>query len=392
MKKSSKDQNSRRIVIIGPAHPLRGGLATYNHRLAQEFKTHGHHVHIQTFTVQYPDFLFPGKTQYSKDPAPKDLKIDESINSINPLNWILVGRKIKKAAPDIVIVTYWLPLMSPCFGTILRIIKSNKHSRIISIIHNLLPHEKRIGDRLFTKYFVKPIHGFIVQSKSVLNDLASFNVNENVQLIPHPIYDNFGESVTKYEAAKKLNLPEDQKYILFFGFIRDYKGLDILLKSLAEDVLKPLDIKLIVAGEFYNNEEEHLALIKNLNIEDKVLLHTFFISNEDVRFYFGISDLVVQPYKSATQSGISQMAYHFEKPMIVTNVGGLPEIVPNAKAGYVTEVNPIAVADAIFKFYDKRMSGKFRDFIKEKKKEYSWERMMNSVLYLAGYKENKYRE
>lgn len=351
--------------------------------MAEEFLVHRHNVNIHTFTIQYPNFLFPGKTQFSDDPAPKDLRITRSISSVNPLNWIAIGNKLAKLDADIVICKFWLPFMGPCFGTILRRIKKNRKSKIISIIDNLIPHEKRIGDKVFAKYFVKPVDGFIAQSSSVLDDLASFDVKENVSLIPHPIYDNFGERVEKSIATKHLKLDPVENYIMFFGFIRDYKGLDILLKAMAYAKIKELGVKLIVAGEFYNNEEEHLKSIETLGISEQVVLRTQFISNEDVRYYFGAADLVVQPYKTATQSGISQMAYHFEKPMVVTNVGGLPEIVPNNEAGYVTEVSPEAVAEAIHKFYVQNKKEEFTKFISIKKKEYSWKSMMNSIIELS---------
>ncbi len=377
-----KKKESLNIIIIGPAHPLRGGLSSYNHRLAQEFILHGHQVKIHTFSLQYPGIFFPGKSQYSDDPAPRNIEIERSINSINPFSWIKVGRQIATEKPDIVLCMYWLPFMAPCFGTIARLSRKNKSSVILSIIHNLLPHEKRIGDRSLSKYFINSVDGFVAQSKSVLEDLASFGITKNTKLVPHPIYDNFGDQVSKSTAAQELGLDPDQTYILFFGFIRDYKGLDILLKAMADPELKNKNIKLIVAGEFYNNEEEHLALIKSLQIENNVILHTYFISNEKVKYYFGISDLVVQPYKSATQSGISQMAYHFEIPMVVTNVGGLAEIVPDGKAGYVTPVDPKAVADAIVNYFEKDKKKAFQQFIKIKKNEFSWENMMNAVTSL----------
>ncbi len=273
--------------------------------------------------------------------------------------------------------------MAPCFGTILRLVKTNGKTKLISIIDNLIPHEKRIGDKLFIKYFVKPIKGFIAQSSSVLNDLKSFNITDNVMLIPHPIYDNFGERENIRSAKEKLGLEVSKNYIMFFGFIRDYKGLDLLLKAMSDYRVRNLGISLIVAGEYYNNEEQYLNLIDELEIDEQIELRTHFISNEEVRFYFSAADLIVQPYKTATQSGISQMAYHFEKPMVVTNVGGLPEIVPHGKAGYVTEVNEMAIADAIVDFYANNRINEYSSFLAEKKKEYSWKNMMDSIIELS---------
>ena len=370
----------QKIVIIGSAHPLRGGLAAFNERLAQAFQDAGDDVEIFTFSLQYPGFLFPGKTQYSSDPAPKNIKIHVNINSVNPLNWIAVGNEIAKIKPDLVIVKFWLPFMGPCFGTILRKIKKNKTTKIVSIVDNIIPHEKRIGDRVFTKYFVKAVDAFIVMSRSVGEDMKLFvKKGQAVKYIPHPIYDNYGEIIEKSVAREKLGLDQNGKYILFFGFIRDYKGLDLLLKALADERVKAAGIKAIVAGEFYTDSKPYEDLIDELGIRDRLVLHTDFIPNSEVGYYFGASDLVVQPYKTATQSGISQMAYHFELPMLVTNVGGLPEIVADGKAGYVTEVDEKAIADAMLDFYENNRDHDFREYVKEEKKKFSWDNMVNAI-------------
>jgi glycosyltransferase involved in cell wall biosynthesis len=373
-----------KIVIIGTAHPLRGGLAAYNERLAYAFQEAGEEVEIYSFSLQYPGFLFPGKTQYTDEPAPKDLKIRTRINSVNPFNWLSVGNEISKLKPDIVIVKFWLPFMGPCFGTILRRIKKNKHSRIVSIIDNIIPHEKRFGDRPFAKYFVKPVDAFVVMSRSVEEDMKKFvRADQPVRFIPHPIYDNYGLPIAKDESRKKLGLDSDGKYLLFFGFIRDYKGLDLLLDAMADKRIRKMGIKAIVAGEYYSDSKPYEEQIERLGIKDLLILHTDFIPDSEVGPYFGAADMVVQPYKTATQSGISQMAYHFEKPMLVTNVGGLPEIVPHGKAGYVTEPNAKEIADAIVDFYENNRKESFEQFVKEEKKKFSWETMVNGIKELV---------
>jgi glycosyltransferase involved in cell wall biosynthesis len=373
-----------KIVIIGTAHPLRGGLAAYNERLAYAFQEAGEEVEIYSFSLQYPGFLFPGKTQYTDEPAPKDLKIRTRINSVNPFNWLSVGNEISKLKPDIVIVKFWLPFMGPCFGTILRRIKKNKHSRVVSIIDNIIPHEKRFGDRPFAKYFVKPVDAFVVMSRSVEEDMKKFvRADQPVRFIPHPIYDNYGLPIAKDESRKKLGLDSDGKYLLFFGFIRDYKGLDLLLGAMADERIRKMGIKAIVAGEYYSDSKPYEEQIERLGIKDLLILHTDFIPDSEVGPYFGAADMVVQPYKTATQSGISQMAYHFEKPMLVTNVGGLPEIVPHGKAGYVTEPNAKEIADAIVDFYENNRKESFEQFVKEEKKKFSWETMVNGIKELA---------
>jgi glycosyltransferase involved in cell wall biosynthesis len=223
---------SKNIIIIGPAHPLRGGLASYNERLAKAFIDKGHHCEIYTFSLQYPGFLFPGTTQFSTEPAPENVTIHVDINSVNPLNWIRVGNKLKHIKPDIIIVRYWLPFMGPCLGTILRKVKKNHHTKIVCIADNIIPHEKRIGDTAFTNYFIKPIDAFVTMSKKVLTDLQNIDASKKAQFVPHPLYDNFGEKISKQEARKKIGIPDDLKIILFFGFIRKYKGLDLLFESI----------------------------------------------------------------------------------------------------------------------------------------------------------------
>lgn len=372
-----------KITILGSAHPLRGGLAAYNERLAREFMYEKDEVTIETFSLQYPEFLFPGTTQYSSLPKPADLTIHVTVNSINPFNWIKTGLKIKRQRPDILVVKFWLPFMAPCLGTICRIIRRNQHTRIISILDNIIPHERRIGDTFFTKYFVNSVDAFIAMSDSVYNDLSVFDQTKPRLLNPHPLFDNYGEAVDKISAIQKLNLDTSKKYLLFFGLIRDYKGLDIVLKAMATELLRNSDIQLIVAGEYYSNREEYEQLIRELAIKDKVELHTRFIPDDEVYLYFCAADMVVQPYKHATQSGVTQICYHFNKPMLVTNVGGLPEIVPDNKVGFVVAPDEQSVANAILRFYNEEKEQEFVQNIQEEKKKYSWKVMAEKVKQLA---------
>ncbi|MFN8317387.1 MAG: glycosyltransferase [Chitinophagales bacterium] len=373
-----------KIVILGTAHPLRGGLSAYNERIAYEFQSQGHEVVIYTFSLQYPDFLFPGTTQFSDQPAPKDLTIKVAVNSVNPFNWWKVGREIKALNADLLIVKFWLPFMAPCLGTICKLVRSNNKTKVISIIDNIIPHEKRIGDFQFAKYFVNNVDGFIAQSKSVLSDLNLFDASKPKRFSPHPLYDNFGAAIPKEVAKTKLGLDANKHYLLFFGFIRDYKGLDILLKAIADKRFKDQDINVIVAGEFYNNAEQYHQLIEELKIADLVTLRTDFIPDDMVRYYFCASDIVVQPYKHATQSGVTQICYHFNRPMIVTNVGGLPEIVPNDVVGYVVEPEPTPITNAILKFYAEQKEDVFAANINIEKEKYSWNAMLKSIYEVAG--------
>ena len=372
-----------KITIVGTAYPYRGGLAAFNERLTKEFQTEGDEVKIETFTMQYPNFLFPGKTQYSSEPTPNDLCIERSVNSVNPFNWWKVGRKIAKDAPDLLIIKYWLPFMAPCFGTIARLARRNGKTRVISILDNIIPHEKRLADRLLSNYFVGSVDGFVAMSKSVLSDLNLFDERKPRAFCAHPLYDNFGEKRSREDALKELNLDPSISYILFFGFIRDYKGLDILLEAMADERMRQKNVKLIVAGEFYNNSEKYFELEKKLGIGDSVIWHNDFIPDSQVSTYFAAADMVVQPYKSATQSGVTQIAYHFEKPMLVTRVGGLAEIVPHEEVGYVVEPNAKAVTDALCDFYDNNRESSFVENVKLEKKKYAWSRMTETIKSLV---------
>ncbi len=373
----------KKIIILGTAHPLRGGLAAYNERLAMQLQQEGYEVIIYTFTLQYPNFLFPGSSQYATDPAPANLQIKVRVNSINPFNWLKVGWEIKRENADILIVKFWLPFMGPCFGTIARLAKSNKLTRIVSILDNVIPHEHRPGDKAFTKYFIGAVDGFIAMSESVQADLKTFTQKKTCLFIPHPIYDNFGEQVEKSIARKALDINATERVILFFGFIRRYKGLDLLLEAMADERVAKLNIKLLIAGEFYEDRSYYDNLIDKYQLKNALLLHTDFIPNESVKNYFGAADLVVQPYRTATQSGISQMAYHFEKPMLVTNVGGLPEIVPHGKAGFVVSPESNAIAQAIVDFYVNSLEENLINGVKAEKKKYLWEHITNGIRKLA---------
>jgi len=371
-----------KVIIIGPAHPLRGGLASFDERLARAFQSQGNEVSIYTFSLQYPNFIFPGTTQYSSDPAPEDLKINVCINSVNPLNWITTGNRLKKENADLIVVRYWLPLMGPCLGTILRKVKQNKHTKVVCIADNIIPHEKRFGDKPFTKYFVKPVDAFITMSEKVLADLRLFVKDKPAKMVLHPLYDNFGTAVSKQEAREKLGIANDQKIVLFFGFIRKYKGLDILLDAMKLLQDNKTNIKLLIAGEFYEDQKPYDEQIAQLNIKDSLILHTSFIADSEVKYYLCAADVVVQPYRNATQSGVTPLAYHFEKPMIVTNVGGLPSLVPDNKVGLVAEPEAASIAQKIVEYFDKG-ENYFLPHIIEEKKKLSWTKLTDTIKSLT---------
>lgn len=376
-----------KIIIIGPAYPLRGGgIATFNERLAKEFIDEGFDTTIYTFSYQYPSFLFPGKTQYSSEPAPEGIPIKIKINSVNPFNWVQVGNELRKLKPDVIVVRYWLPFMGPCLGTILRRVKKNHHTKIICIADNVLPHEKRPGDKMFTTYFIQPVDAFITMSEKVLADLKVFAKNKPAKLVPHPLYDNFGTIISKKEARKKLGIPEEDKVILFFGFIRKYKGLDILLNAFKQVIQEQniKNLKLLIAGEFYEDEKNYDELLTDPQIKDHLVLHTQFIPNSEVKYYLCAADCVIQPYRNATQSGVTPLSYHFEKPMIVTNVGGLPSMVADKKTGLIAEPNAHSIAKKIEEYFELGEDF-FLPQLREEKKKFSWENMVKAILNMFDY-------
>jgi glycosyltransferase involved in cell wall biosynthesis len=375
------------VVIIGPGYPLRGGLATFDQRLAREFISEGYDCEIYSFSLQYPDFMFPGTTQYSTEPPPEGLTILSRINSINPFNWLSVGRELRRKKPNIIVVRYWLPLMGPALGTILRRVRKNRHTRIVAITDNVIPHEKRPGDRPFTRYFLNACDAFITMSEKVMNDLRKFQPTRPARQVVHPLYDNFGEPITRGQARgllreKGVNIGDNDKVILFFGFIRKYKGLDIALQAMADQRVRDLGIKLLVAGEFYEDAAPYHDLIARLNIAPSLLLRTDFIPDSEVRQYLCAADAVIQPYRNATQSGVTPLAYHFEKPMIVSNIGGLAALVPHEQVGLVAAPDPTSMAEAILRFFILGDSY-FIPALRQEKKKYSWSRLAANIIELC---------
>jgi len=370
---------NRKIIIIGSAFPLRGGgISTFNERLAKAYQDKGDEVSIYTFRLQYPSFLFPGTTQYSKEEPPKNLNIKARINSINPFSWWKTGREIRKQKPDLVVVRFWIPFMAPCLGTICRIIRRSG-IKVISIADNIIPHERKLLDKQLAKYFVNSVDYFVTMSKSVLEDLHKIDKHKPKKFTVHPLYDNFGKAISKHDALHRLNLSSEYRYILFFGFIREYKGLDLLLKAFADERFKSLPLKLLIVGEFYTDSKPYFKLIEKGNLDEQVVMHSEFVPNTEVVNYFSASSLVVQPYKDATQSGITQIAYHFNKPMITTNVGGLSETILDNKVGFVVEPDSRQLADAIYNYFYRDLEKPFTENVKKEKKRFSWDTMIEAI-------------
>ena len=371
-----------KILLVGPASPLRGGIANFNDSLFTALENE-HDVHIIGFSMQYPSFLFPGKTQYETGARHISARSRQLINTINPISWHTAASEIIKINPDCILVHYWMPFFAPALGTIIRRVKRKIKVRVIGIIHNLNPHERMPAGRLLTRYFLNTCHGFITMSSAVSQELEEAGMTGTIKMIPHPVYDIFGESVSRQFACDFLGLEPSRHYLLFFGIIRNYKGLDLLLKAMASQRLSHLDLKLLVAGEFYENEKKYLDMVQELGLQHKIMFTNNFVPREDVAHYFAVADLVALPYLSATQSGIVQVAYHFNKPVLVTDVGGLKEVVPHGKVGYVCEKDPEAIAGSIADFFDNEKSEEFIRNIKIVKKRFSWQSMVTGIEDLA---------
>ena len=376
-KSENKKLEKKKIFILGPAFPLRGGLATFDELLCRSLNSSGHDARIISFSLQYPNFLFPGTTQFdTSGKSPEGITIETKINSVHPFNWLSVGNYIKKEKPDFILIRYWLPFMGPSLGTIARRAKKNGKTKIIAIVDNAIPHEKRFGDRMFSSYFLKSCDGYLTMSQKVLSDLEQFTNSDIKLFTEHPLYTSFGDAVDKTKAREFLQLDVKGKYILFFGFIRRYKGLDLLLEALADERLENLGVKLIVAGEYYEDSKYYDEIIERLRLKNRIELHTKFISDDEVKWYFSACDLVTQTYHTATQSGVTKIALHFDKPSLVTNVGGLGEIILHDKSGYVVEPNAKVIADSIVDFYENKREENFVQETVVQKKKYGWDVMV----------------
>lgn len=372
-----------KITILGPAYPYRGGLASIMEILARTFQRRGNEVQIRTFTLQYPSLLFPGKSQTVTTSPPEDLRILRCVNTMNPLNWLQVGRALRRERPDFLLLKYWTPFMAPCFGTIARVARGNGHTKVLCQIDNVEPHEHHLTDRPFNRYFLRSVDGFIYMSEQVHRELQAYS-SAPALFSPHPLFENFGTRCAREEACARLGLDASLRYALFFGLIRDYKGLDLLLDAWASLRRRGLTSgrRLIVAGEFYTSKEPYLQQIAAAGLDGEVLLHDHFIPDAEVKYYFSASDFVVQPYKSATQSGVTQIAYQFCTPMLVTDVGGLAEIVPHDRVGFVCAPDAEAIAGFIDRLFDPQVLERFSHNCLEERRRFSWEEMCDRITEL----------
>lgn len=372
----------KKIVLLGTAYPYRGGgIATFNEMLAKEFHRQGWNICIYNFSLQYPQFLFPGKSQYSdeKDTLPTEIQNFRKVNSINPFNWLKIGYELYREAPDLLLFRYWLPFMSPCFSTIAFIAKLNRKTKVVSVVDNAISHEPKIYDHLLTKLFFWICDYFIAMSKKVVEDFKTLS-NKDCAFHFHPMYDSYGEKKERTLALKELDLDPNYNYILYFGFIREYKGIDILIKAIDKEFFKTHKLKLIIAGEFYVDSQPYYDLADSLDLADFIIWRTSFIPDSQISAYFSSVECVILPYKSATQSGITQIAYSYLLPIVATDVGGLGELVADNYTGYVVESSPIAIKSAIAEYISKNKKDEFSNNMIEERKKFTWESFVKQII------------
>lgn len=374
-----------RIVLVGTAYPLRGGIAHYV-GLLWKYLSRRHDVHVVTFSRQYPKLLFPGKSQEESGDAGIPIDSVQWIDSINPFNWIRTGFRVRALRADLIVFKFWMPFFAPSYGTIAAIARWGRRTKTMFICDNIIPHERRPGDKLLTRFAFRYIDSYVVQSHAVERDLQKWHPDPLTSYLPHPVYEIFGEEEERSAARAKLaqvdpamTLNNDERVLLFFGYVRDYKGLDVILDAMPS-ILERMKVRLLVVGEFYNNEQKYRDQVRRLGVGDYVLFHSDYVPNEEVGTYFSAADVLTLPYKSATQSGIIQIAYNFHRPVIATDVGGLGEVIVDGRTGtIVPPENPHALAKAVIDFFAHDRFTEYRANVIEEKKKYSWEHMAEGI-------------
>ncbi len=373
----------KKIVLVGPMHPYRGGIAHFLETMYWGLQERGHAVSAVTFTRQYPKMLFPGKTQFVRANPARLIPADRIIDSINPVTWYKAARHISESKPDVVIFKYWMPFFAPAFGTIARR-SARAGARVILVVDNAIPHERHLGDTQLGRFMLRAAHGCIVMSEAVSRDVEALNEHVPRRLVAHPLYDMFGDTMQVGDARKLLGLPLGNPVLLFFGFVRKYKGLHVLLDAMPRIVMSLPNARLVVAGEWYDNEETYRNQVIRNRLQEYVRFDAVYIPNEEVARYFSAADVVVQPYVSATQSGVAQVAFNFDKPLIITDVGGLAEVVRHEQDGLVVPPNnPQALADAVVQFFRKNMGIRFKEGVRMRKKEFGWSKLFEAVESLV---------
>lgn len=371
-----------RIAFLSPFYPFRGGIAQFGDSLYLALAAKNE-VKAFSFTRQYPGLLFPGKTQFvSENDLNRNIPVTRLLDSINPITWNKTAKEIIKFNPDIVLISYWMPFFAPAFGKIAGLLKC-KGIKIIGLLHNVIAHEKRFGDEALTKYFFNRCDGFVLLNRSSEKDLLELKPDAKYIIHSHPLYDHYGSKIEQTEAKKKLDIPLGKKVILFFGFIRDYKGLDLLIdsmKNLSDDYM------LLISGEVYGDFKKYDEQIDSAELREKISLHIRYIPETEIPLFFSAADVCVLPYRTATQSGIVGIAYHFDLPVIVTNVGGLAEMVDVNKTGLIIdEPNSFLINEALKKYFSENLKEKFMPFIAEYKSQHSWQKLAGEVIKLKNF-------
>lgn len=369
-----------RFAYLSTFHPFRGGIAQFNARLLRELEAGSHEVKPYTFTTQYPERLFPGKTQMvTPEDVADPINAPRVLSSIGPLSWVTAANTIAKQEPDVLLMKYWMSFFGPSLGTVAGRLRK-RGTKALTVLDNVIPHEGRFFDKSFTRYFLNRNDGFIAMSDKVKQDLLTFRPDAPVVLLPHPLYDHFGARINTADARRKLGVPENAKVVLFFGFIRDYKGLDLLIEAMSG---LPKDHVLVIAGEPYGDMSKYHDAIKQLGLKDRIVDHIRYIADQEVPLFFSAADAVVLPYKSATQSGITAIAYHFATPLIATDVGGLKEIVHDGRTGVIVpQANAAAITEGIQRFFTLDGAA-IRTNIARLQDELSWKRFADQLVTFA---------
>ncbi|MEM7786521.1 MAG: glycosyltransferase [Bacteroidota bacterium] len=364
-----------RITLLGPFWPYRGGIAHFLVAMARGLARRGHTVRTATFGRQYPETLFPGKTQLDPGPPPDDVPAAPRwLDTLNPITWVRTARRLGEA--DVLVFKYWMSFFAPAFGTVARLVR-RRGAKVVCVVDNAIPHERRPGDMALGRYVLGACDGLVVMSEKVQADVARLGVEVPVRYVAHPVYDGFGPAVPRDEARQQLGLPPDAPVFLFFGFIRRYKGLHVLLDAVPEVVRRVPEAQVVVAGEFYADEE---ALRVQAAPLGAVRLDADYIPDDRVSLYVCAADAVVQPYVTATQSGVAQIAFHYGRPVITTDVGGLAEIVPDGEAGLVVPPeDPAALADAMARFVEDDLGETLAAGVRRERDRYSWDRLFEAV-------------
>ena len=371
-----------RITLLGPFWPYRGGIAHFNAGLARALIEGGHDVRTVTFRRQYPDRLFPGQTQLEPGPSPPGVpRAPARLDTLNPQTWTRTADRIADEGAEVVVFPYWMPLMAPMWGVVVRRLR-RRGVTVLALVHNAIPHERKPGDLVLGRFALGRADGLLALSSRVAADLDRLGVTASVRTVPHPVYDGFGPAPPRPDARERLGLPDEAPVFLFFGFIRPYKGLHVLLDAWGGVVERVPDARLVVAGEFYADEDALRAQAAPLG--DSVRFDAAYIPDDRVGLYVSAADAVVQPYVTATQSGVAQVAFGYGRPVITTDVGGLAETVPDGVAGLVVPPNdPDALADALVRFVTDDLGGALEAGVRRIREAYSWSRVAEAVEALA---------